>query len=72
MLARISQVILVHDLRMVSTNKYPGTKKDNVDCDWDMCIPLGKVNAIKPQFLSARLFLTFLLLLKFFKNFKAH
>lgn len=58
MFVRISQVILSHDLRMVCTNKYPGTKKDNVDCDWDICTPLGKVNGIKPQVLSARFFLT--------------
>lgn len=56
--ARISQVNLPHDLKMVSTNKNPGTKKDNVDCDWDICTPLGKINGIKPQVLSARFFLT--------------
>ena len=58
MFARISQVILSHDLRMVITNKHPGAKKDNVDCGWGISTPPRKANGIKPQVLSARFFLT--------------
>lgn len=53
---KISQVILSHYLRMVSTNRHPGTKKDNVDCDQNICSPLRKANSIKLQAFSARFF----------------
>lgn len=57
------QVTSFHDLRMLSTNKYPGTTNENRDCNSISRISallFTKVNGIKPWVLSARFFLTLL------------